>query len=580
MRAEKARAGRTPSFTAPRQASAARRTLFATLVAGLAVTSCTDVRRPASPSLVVLGSAAAGGFDRRAEPLADVDVTLSSGGATATARSSQRGDWRVELPVTPASPAVLTAWAPGAAPRARALLAGERTELQLSFALEPLAPMDCVDTGCTTGSASVRWNDAPSGASASVAWLAPLDAPALPSADALLTAVAAELDGGALAGRLWVRVPRAAWYDVVDARPGTGAIEVPVATFGPTDRAWRHAGTGVLRTEAGSLITEEQVPLIRAGQFAAGVVADVAPVARGVVGVFGAPAQLGCLEGVVTFDGAAVPGVTLVPARGRPVASDRTGAVCLEVPLGNEAATARAHYAGLVFSTVTLPAPVSPGTCGSGCQTFGRTNVGGDAVAPITPCRVEVLVVDDAERPLPGAVVIGADDGLTQASFTTLCGRMGTRCTLTGATDANGAVSLVLPVQTAVTLSVRAMVASGSREGRRVLPGCPRERVTLRAAEGHDALPLTLSVSGQQVSWTPPVPAHRIQVNRDGVVAWALRSFAGVTPPLTVGVTPTGADVEVPGVGALRAGDIVLVSVDSTRPSGITVRGAAAAQVE
>jgi hypothetical protein len=530
--------------------------------------------------VVIAGSASWGGFDRRAEPLADVTVTLSSGSASASAVSSESGDWRVELPPQPVAPTTLTAWRTGFSPSARALVAGERTELQLSFALEPLTPMDCVDTGCTTGSGDVRWLDAPSGASAAAAWLEPLDAPALSTQDALLVAVALELDGGSLPGSLLVRVPVASWPDVVDAVPGTGAIELPVAVFGPADRAWRPAGTGTLRTEAGSVITEAQLGRVRSGLFAPGVVASVSPIARGVVGVFGGPARVGCVEGTVSLDDAPTPGVTLLPAVGTAAAADDTGRVCVEVPLGDDPQPARVQYAGVIFTSSTIPSATTAARCGEGCRALGRLPVRGSAVATVAPCRVSVRVVDEVGQPLPGAVVVGMDDGITQASFTSICGRLGSRCTLTGATDGDGGVSLVVPVQASLRLSARASTAIGQRVGRLVEPLCPRAPVTLRAGAGHEGQELTVSLQGQQISWAPMLPSHRIQVERDGGVAWAVRSFIGVAGPIVAGTAPIGTELEVPGDGALRAGDVVIVSVDGTRASGVVVRGTAAARVE
>lgn len=555
-----------------------KRTLL--VVLGLVSSACPEIRRPASPGVVVAGSTSWGGFDLRAQAVADVTLTLSSGAATASAVSGASGDFRLELPSQPVGPTILTAWQTGFAPRARTFLAGERTELQLSFALEPLAAMDCVDTGCTTGSGDVRWADAPSGATAAVALLSSDDAPALPSSDTLLAAVAVELDGGALVGTLQVRLPVSAWPDLVDAQPGTGAIEVPVSAFFPGQQAWQPKGTATLRTEAGSVITEAQLQRIRSGLFSPGVVAAVTPIDRGVLGFFGAPARVGCIEGSVAVDDAVAPGVTVVPFVGTPAASDATGAVCLEVPLGEEPAAARVQYAGVVFTSATIPAATSAGRCGGGCRALGRLSVRGSSVATVAPCRVSLQVVDDIGQPLPSAVVIGMDDGITQAAFTSICGRMGTRCTLTGATDADGGVSLVVPVLASLRLAARTSRGVASRLGRLELPQCPREPVTLRTRMGHDSVELVVSAQGQQVSWTPNRPASRIQVERDGGIVWSLRSFLGVAGPLTAGQVPAGAEVEVAGDGALRAGDVVIVSVDAVRSSGIVERGTAATRVE
>lgn len=548
--------------------------------AGLVLCACPAVRQPPSDGVVISGSVTWGGFDRRAEPLGDVLVTVSSGAATGSATSAASGEFRVELPAQDVAPVVFTAWRPGFVPLVRRLRAGTRTELQRSFALTPLTPMDCVDTGCTAGFGAVRWVDAPSGANAAVALLAGDEVPALASTDGLLTAAAVELDGGTLPGALWLRVPVSAWPDVVDTQPGTGAIEVSVATLGPLDRAWMNRGAGLLRTEAGSVISEAQLTRVRSGIFAPGVVVEVPPLAQGVVGVFGAPARQGCVEGTVVIDDRPAAGVTVVPASGVPGASTETGAVCVEAPLGSEPQPARVQYAGVVFTGVTIPAATEPGRCGQTCRALGRLSVRGEAVATVAPCALTVRVVDEANQPLPGAVVIGMDDGLTQAAFSSICGRMGTRCTLTGATDGDGGVRLVVPVLAAVSLGARATVASGLREGSARAPACPKEPLVLQANRGADVVEATAQLSGASVSWTPNVPAYRMRLERDGGVAWAVRSFIGVAGPLTVGATPPGAEVEVAGTGPLQPGDVVVLSFDGVRPSGIAQVGTASVRVE
>ncbi|MDP3504987.1 MAG: hypothetical protein Q8S33_31910 [Myxococcales bacterium] len=554
------------------------------LVAALAMvlSACpSPVRRPSSADVSLSGSVTWGGFDRRADPLGGVSISLWSSATPVRATSTSDGAWKLSTPAAEPAPATLSAWAAGFSPRIRSLRVGSSTELQLSFALEPLEPLECLDTSCTDSLGGLRWADAPSGARADALVLDETTAPAIPGADTLLVAAAVELDGGTatpLSGSLRLRIPKSSWRAVVDARPGSGAIEVSSGTLTPDDRAWRAGAEATLTTEAGLPIAETQLDAIRAGTFAPGVLATVAPLARGVVGVFGGPLERGCVEGSITIDGEKAPGLTVFPLEGQPAASNTSGTVCFEAPVSTMPQPARVQYAGVVYASTTIPAATQPGTCGSNtCRALGALSVRSDTTATVAPCSVSVRVIDEAQRPLQGAIVIGMDDGLTQAAFASICGRMGTRCTLTGATDANGAVSLVVPVLTGLELSAKAQTMSGARRGGARLLACPREPVTLTANLGRDTLTVNATFSQSTIEWTPAQPAFQVLVERDGGVVWSLRSTSGLSSPLTWGTTPSGAQVDVAAIGAPSVDDLVKLSFDGVQPSGVAISGAASA---
>lgn len=535
------------------------------------------LRRPESPDVVLSGSATWGGFNRRADPLGGVAVSLWLGPTPVKATSTADGAFKLTTPASAVTPATFTAWANGFAPRISSLRVGERTELQTSFALEPLEALECVDGACTDGLSRLRWSDAPSGVQAAGIVLDERDAPSLPGADTLLVAAAVELDGGT-GGTLRLRVPRTSWKNVVDTKPGTGAIEAPVAVLTPSERAWKSTTDATLHTEAGLPIAESQLESIRSGTFAAGVTASVQPIDRGVIGVFGGPALRGCVEGTVIIDGAAAPGLTVFPLDGQPAASSANGDVCFEAPLTAEPQPARVQYAGLVYAATTVPAATTAGTCGSNqCRALGALSVRSDTVATVAPCSLSVRVVDEAGQPLAGAIVIGMDDGLTQAAFSSICGRMGTRCTLTGATDMNGVAALVVPVQGGLELSVKAQTMTGARLGSMALSTCPREAVTLRTSQGRESIAPTATFGASAIGWEPAQPAFRLVVERDGGVAWSLSSARGFTPPVTFGVTPANADVVQPAIGAVQLGDVVQLTFDSVPASGVVVSGTASA---
>lgn len=536
------------------------------------------VRRPSSADVSLSGSVTWGGFNRRADPLGGVSISLWSSATPVRATSTADGAWKLSAPAAEPAPATLSAWAPGFSPRIRSLRVGSSTELQLSFSLEPLEALDCLDTGCTDSLGALRWVDAPSGARADALVLDETTAPAIPGADTLLVAAAVELDGGTTAGTLRLRIPKTSWRAVVDARPGSGAIEVSSGTLTPDDRAWRAGAESTLTTETGLPIAETQLDAIRAGTFAPGVSATVAPLARGVVGIFGGPLERGCVEGTVTIDGEKTAGLTVFPLEGQPAASNTSGTVCFEAPVSTMPQPARVQYAGVIYASTTVPAATQPGSCGSStCRALGALSVRSDTTATVAPCSVSVRVVDEAQRPLQGAIVIGMDDGLTQAAFASICGRMGTRCTLTGATDTNGTFSLVVPVLTGLELSAKAQTMSGVRSGGARLVTCPREPVTVTANRGRDTLTVNATFSQSTIEWAPAQPAFQVLVERDGGVVWSLRSTSGLSPPLTWGTVPAGAQVDVAAVGVPTVDDLVKLSFDGVQASGVATSGSASA---
>jgi hypothetical protein len=86
--------------------------------------------------------------------------------------------------------------------------------------------------------------------------------------------------------------------------------------------------------------------------------------------------------------------------------------------------------------------------------------------------------------------------------------------------------------------------------------------------------------TGNTIDWVPASPAFRVVVERDGGVVWSLRSVTGVLPPLTYGVTPPTAQVDVPASGLAATDDVVQLTFDSVTAGGIAVSGTSSARRE
>lgn len=525
---------------------------------------------------MVSGSVTFGGFERRADPLGNVSVTVSQGAASAQAVSAADGAYRLSLP-TPdmVTTATLSAWLTGFVPVHRAVRVGPRTELLLSLALEPLPALDCIDGACLDDTASVRWLGGSSTATARAAWLTGSSVPSTPNVSALLVAVAFEATE-APAGSVRVRLPASSLRDLVDARPGTGAIEVETQLLTAQTRAWQAGPLAVLQTEAGLGIDELTLDPLRSGTFRAGVSVLVPVTGNGVIGVFGGPAQRGCVEGSVVLDGVAAEGLTLLPLGAGPAASAADGRVCFEAPLSDTPLSARPQYAAVAYGSVPVPSPTTVGACGSStCRALGTLSLRSETVAVVAPCSLTVLVVDEVGQPIEGAVVVGMDDGLAQNAFAAICGKLGSRCTLTQATNAEGRASLVVPVQNGVTVEGRARTDVRFRTGQLALPTCPREAVTLRLDVGLERVGANATFTGDTISWAPARAATGLKVARDGGVVWQVNAPSTMAPPVRLGVAP--AQTSASGVpGAAQPGDVVQVSFDAVSGDVATTGSASA----
>lgn len=542
------------------------------------VFSCTaPVRRPSTSDVVLTGSTAFGGFERRAEPMSSVSVRLTQSDATAQTTSNAAGTYRLSLraPDT-VSTSIVTAWKSGFAPVARAVRVGPSTEFAFSFVLEPLPALDCIDTFCTDALGDVRWLDVPAGAEGKALLLDGSRRPTLPAANELLTAVA--IEPSTPAGSLRLRIPIERWASIIDTQTGTTAIEVESQTLGPDDRNWVMGPRATLETELGEVISEDALDSIRTGAFLPGVTARVTLTRAGVIGLFGGAVTTGCIEGSVTLDGAPAEGLVLLPHEGVPAAASASGAVCFEANVGQDARVARPHYAGVSYGSVSVPAPTVAGRCGSStCRALGKLALRSDVVAAPAPCQVKVNAVDEVAQPVPGALIIGNDDSLTQAAFSTICGAQGSRCTLTAATDMAGAATLVVPSSNGIELEAKVTTTLGQRRGWLTLPGCPREPVTLRLLRGRVSLEASATFIESDLDWAPAHRATKVVVERQGRVVFELRSPVGLTPPLQYGEVPPHSVSTTQATTAAQSGDVLRVVFDGVDATGIVVTGAASA---
>jgi hypothetical protein len=542
-----------------------------------------SLRKPESSQLVLTGSVYAGGFERRGETLSNATLTVrraDTGEELASNVTSSAGGYRFALTVTAGTRVVLIAEAAGFAPFARAFTVGPYTELTTSFSLEPLATLECLDTGCLAPQAELSWQEPPGGASGSVTSF-DLDVvnpvQVAMSDDAQVLAMGfARLSG--TGGRLALRVPLSAWPRLVDARPGTQAIEVETALFDPKKGSWARGAAVELRSEAGDVLPEAALTSLQRQDFAGGAVAELSLASEQFLAVLGAARAVGCVSGTVTVEGKAAPGLSLTLPDSEPSASGADGAFCASVPVGDGSVTGVGQYAGLPYSLGAIARPTTTARCGGACRDVGTLALDTERLEVAAMCRFTGRVVDTQGQPVPNAEVIAFDDSVASNAQTTFCGQTGTRCSLTRPSGADGTFTLNGPMLGSLYVGARVTGMSGTsevaRRGGLRVTSCPTEPLTLRLGRGEDRLEVSATFIGNAITWLPPRAAARVTVmDAQGTTKWEVRSPIGLTPPLTFGTAPADAIVMTAPVGTATTGDTVVIELDGMGRDGVVYLG-------
>jgi hypothetical protein len=577
----------------------------------LALCACPDVRRPAGRDFAASGSVWAGGVERRAEPLTGAHVRAWGGEASERAESEAFADdagvWRLTLGKSEGS-AVLEVAREGWVPAYKAVRLNPFTEISWNVALEPAEELDCSSGACSVASNGLRIESPPEGAfgwarafdpstgTATVAGLETLRVFGL--AHVALDAGDFDPDAGGFASDagsgstslLTLRLPYESWKRLEDALVSTGRIEVPARRFEPETATWVEAGHAKLWSENGVELPESVLPALRSGTHQGGVIATLPLTTSGWWAVALPAASSGCIEGKVTVEGSPAAGVSFEAPPRASSASGSDGAFCAAVPVGASAeqATLYVQYAGLSYTPLEVSLPTQPGTCGGGCGSAGTVAVTAAGTITAEACKVTGTVKDPAGALLPGAVVVGLDESVSRGVFTTLCGRLGTRCPLAVAADENAHFELILPVQRGVQVSGRALVENvggldGVREGGLRLAGCPAAPVDLVLRTGSDSVAVEVTVAGGSIGWAPALPAAQVRaVDADGGVKWEVATPGGLAAPLVYGQVPAGAQQRTPASGSpapLQSGDEVEVLLIGTDSRGYQYSGGASVPV-
>lgn len=577
----------------------------------------TPLPRPADKNVNLTGTVYLGGTERRGDPLEGATITVTratDGMQLATAVSSATGGWRLTFSAEAGTRVVVAFRSDNLVPNFRGLFVGPFTEAQLSVALEPPEAIECTDNHCVAPSDDFDLSEVPDNLIGRARVFEPsTETPRLLGLESLRPVVVAwyQLDAGPAidagpidpdAGLpvddggtlmvgppvLRVRVPYVAWRRVEDAKPGTANIEVPFLFFDEAKGTWSKQAEGTLETDYGLKIPESALSKVRDGQFAGGVVA-VATIMRAGYWTIALPAASpGCLTGSVEAEGKSAEGALISIEGAEPVASRADGTFCMSAPL-NAGGAFGVQYAALGYAAEAVTAPAAAGTCGGSCTAVGKLTVKTESLAAAKVCLFSGKTVDAAGVAVAGAVVLGFDESLIGTSFNNLCGKLGTRCTLTTASNDLGEFTLNVPLLAGMTVTSTAVIektgfVEASRRGSVLLRECPTAPLQLKLLAGHDKLDVAVTLTGNAIAWAPSRPAVSVRaIDALGAVKWEIEALAGVPSPVTYGVLPAGAVQLFPATGAppaLVTGDEVSVVLRGTGGDGYQYSGGAAAVVQ
>lgn len=534
------------------------------------ITACVPpIRRPESSQLVVTGTVFAGGFSQRAQPLSDATVALrdaNSGATLASGTSSAAGGYRLAATVTTNSRVVLAVDKQGFAPTVKALVAAPYVELAQSLTLQPLSTLECIDSRCSAPRVDVEWLQPPMNAGAEVATFElELENPLQVNFEGAPIALAYVKPSGGTTGSLALRIPAAAWSRIVDAAPGTGAIEVATATFDPLGAKWQVGPAALLYTESGVELPESALSALQRQEHAGGAVARL-PVSDGrFIAVTGAPRPRGCITGVLLADDKPAQGGVLASTVSEPTGVDATGGFCIPTELGSDAQLVRTQYAGVPYAVLALPSPTQAGSCGGTCRDIGSVTIKSDSLRTPRLCRFNGRVIDTLGAAVPNAEVVAIDDSVLGNNVTAFCGDSGTRCAFAAPSKEDGTFTLNVPLLNSALVAARADLTTAAGDSQRTgglrFTECPTEVVTVKLQRGVDRLDVTATLAGNVLTWTPPRAAARITATNDlGEEKWNDAPPEGLTPPYTV-TTP------------LAAGDTLLVELDGVGRDGVQYVG-------
>jgi hypothetical protein len=557
---------------------------------------------------------------------ADVVVTvdrngngLIDGGESSATTTDSDGAYSLTTAASEGDRVVVSIRSEGYAPQFRTLVAGPYGEALFDVTLTELEPLECDAAGCALEGRQLVLEGLPEGFGGSAAVFNPVaQADAFPGGfeerdgamliSGVFASVALTDDSGdpvtTLSAPATVRmaVPTDTWGIIVDMDPGTDRIEVPLYSFDEEAGTWDADGSGHLVDGDGALIPESDLAAIRALTYSGTVSAEGEVTHFSYWNVDWPVESHGCVSGVVVDSrGAPVPGAT-VTLRGvsyngasTPAVTAADGSFCIEVMRSEGAGedvdqdgvtgetqtvSVRVVNDGKVYDMGNVDIDVAAGTCGGNCTDAGELRLTAANELDLQICTISGTVRDVRGTPIAGALVVAWDDFVESEELLAVCGTALENCVYTAVSGLDGSFTVSTALFGSLTLWGNATTQvdatrSAFRYGQRWSPVCPEGALNFTLDEGYDTVTLTVTATGNTISWTPNDPATWLAVDSGGDIKWMVSADMGnFTGPVTFGAVPAGTTQVFPtslSPAPLASGDEISVWSQYTSADGYPV---------
>ena len=386
-----------------------------------------------------------------------------------------------------------------------------------------------------------------------------------------------------------MKIPRDTWGILKDLDTSTpDIIDVPMYYFDEETGEWVRDGSGTLEDGDGTAIDAATLATITSSPptFTGTLYAKSEATHFSYWNVDYPVETHACVSGTITdTDGAPVAGARVsisgisYTGTSSSVVTDAAGQFCIDV-MRNEDTDEDIDGDGVSGETQTLSLTVrsadkmyrlesftladGQGSCPTGCMTQDFQLLAANEVQ-VTCCEVSGTVYDPDNNPISGATLYAFDESLEIDGTTTICTDPWGFFTTS---DTDG--SYTLSSELAANLKIYAMHTVVGSDityaywGQRNLSACPAagSDVDITTELLYCTSTLDVTVSGQQISWSPNVTVNTLYVtDLSGTgFKWLLISEDGFTSPVTFGTVPPEATEQTAATGTLSSTDMVGVS--------------------
>jgi len=384
-----------------------------------------------------------------------------------------------------------------------------------------------------------------------------------------------------------MKIPRDTWGILKDLDTSTpDIIDVPMYYFDEETGEWVRDGSGTLEDGDGTAIDAATLATITSSPptFTGTLYAKSEATHFSYWNVDYPVETHACVSGTIT-DTTPVAGARVsisgisYTGTSSSVVTDAAGQFCIDV-MRNEDTDEDIDGDGVSGETQTLSLTVrsadkmyrlesftladGQGSCPTGCMTQDFQLLAANEVQ-VTCCEVSGTVYDPDNNPISGATLYAFDESLEIDGTTTICTDPWGFFTTS---DTDG--SYTLSSELAANLKIYAMHTVVGSDityaywGQRNLSACPAagSDVDITTELLYCTSTLDVTVSGQQISWSPNVTVNTLYVTDLSGTSfkWLLISEDGFTSPVTFGTVPPEATEQTAATGTLSSTDMVGVS--------------------